>query len=59
MIQNLKMVQNLIYNHNQKLKRGPRQIAQIAEPPQGGKASLKFVAICCAEESKLGDKRES
>ena len=36
-----------------------KQISQIADTPQGGKALLKFVIICCAEESKLGDRNES
>ena len=34
-------------------------INQVAEPPQRGKASTKFVMLCCAWEAKLGDKMES
>ena len=40
------------------MKRGPRQTAQIAEPPQGGNASLKFVVLCCAEYAKLLNRNE-
>ena len=53
------MVGNLIYNYKLELKRVPRKISQIDEPPQGGKASLKFVMIHCSEGAKLVDKRES
>ena len=34
---------------------GPKQTAQIAEPPQWRKSSLKFVMIRDTEEEKLGD----
>ena len=34
-------------------------INQVDEPPQRGKASTKFVMLCCAQEAKLGDKMES
>ena len=40
------------------LKRDPKNTTQISDPPQGGKSSLKFVMILCAEEAKLVDKRE-
>ena len=52
------MVGNLIYNYKLELKRGRNQTAINIDPIQGGKASLKFVMLCCAEEVKLGDKRE-
>ena len=58
-INNLKMVGNLLYNYNLELNRGPRQIAQISEPPQGGKSSLDFVVRRSAEEAKLRDKTKS
>ena len=41
------------------MKRVKSQTAKIDEPPQGGKASLKFVMICCAEAEKLEDRKES
>ena len=56
---NLQWVGNLIYNYNLEFKRGQSQTAKIDEPNQGGKYSLKFVMICCAEEVKLGDRKES
>ena len=59
LINNIQMVGNLIYNYKLELKRVPRKISQIDEPPQGGKASLKFVMIHCSEGAKLVDKRES
>ena len=58
LIQNIQMVGKLIYNYKLELKRVPRQTAQITDPIQGGKASLKFVMLCCAEEVKLVDKKE-
>ena len=48
----------MIYNYKIDLKRDPRQTAQIADPPQGGKAPLKFVMLRCVEEEKLGDRKE-
>ena len=48
------MKANLIYKSKQELKRGLTNTAQISEPPQRGKASLKFVIIQGAEEAKLG-----
>ena len=41
------------------LERVPWLTAQIAEPHQWGKASLKFVVLRCVEEAKLGDRKES
>ena len=58
-INNLKRLGNLIYNYKLELKRGPRQTDQIYDTPQGEKSSLDFVMLHCAEEEKLGDKRES
>ena len=49
-INNLQRLGNLIYNYNLELKKDPRQTAQIVEPPQGGKSSLKFVILRRAEE---------
>ena len=37
LISNLQRLVNLVYNYNIYLKRGTRQTAQIAEPPQGVK----------------------
>ena len=37
---------------------GPRQTAQITDPLQGVKASLEFVMLRCADEDKLGDRKE-
>ena len=36
----------------------PRQTAQIYEPPQGVKASLEFLILCCTDEEKLGGRKE-
>ena len=57
LIDNLQRVGYLNYIYKLEMNRGPRQTAQIAEPPLGGKASLKFVMIRCAEEEKLGVKK--
>ena len=46
-------------NPNKESKRVPRQTAQIDEPPQGEKASLKSVMICGAEEARLVDEKEA
>ena len=43
---------NLISESNLESKMGPKQTAQISEPPQWGKSSLKFVMIRDAEEEK-------
>ena len=51
------MVGNLIYHCKLSFNRGPSQTAHIYDPTQGGKASLMFVVLRCAEEEKLGDKR--
>ena len=42
--------ENLIPKSKLELKMGPRQTAQIAEPPQGGKSSMKYVMIHGTEE---------
>ena len=55
----MQRVGNLVSNFKLELKRVPRHTDQITEPPQGGGYSLNFVVVCCAEEEKLGDKRES
>ena len=59
LIDNLQRVGNLISNSKIELKRFPRQTTKIADPHQGGKASLKFLILCCAEEDKLVDVKES
>ena len=59
LINNIKRVGNLIYNYKLELKRVPSNIAQISQPPQRVKASLRFVILHCAEEEKLVYKRES
>ena len=53
------MKANLIYKSKQELKRGLTNTVQISEPPQRGRASLKFVIIQGAEEAKLGYGKES
>ena len=47
-IDHMQRVGNLISNSKIVLKKVPRQTAQIVKPPQGGKASLKFVIFRCA-----------
>ena len=59
LIANIQRVGNLISNYKPYLKRGTSHTEKIAETPQGGESSLKFVMICCSEEAKLGDKWES
>ena len=49
----------MIYNQRIELERVPWLTAQIAEPHQWCKASLKFVVLRCVEEAKLGDGKES
>ena len=41
------------------MKRGTRQTAQISKPPQGVKASQKFLMLRFAEKEKLVDKGKS
>ena len=53
LIKNLYGVGSLIYNYKLEFNRSPIQNAQIYDPHQGGKYSLKFVMIRCAEETKL------
>ena len=48
LIDNIQRIGKIISNTKLELKRGRRQTAQIAEPLQGGKASLKFVVLHCA-----------
>ena len=59
LINNIQRVYYQVYNYKIKLERVPRQIDQTTDTPQGGKYSLKFVMLCCAEEVKLGDRKES
>ena len=55
LIDNPQRVGYLNYIYKLEMNRGPRQTAQIAEPPLGSKASLKFVMIRCAGEEKIAD----
>ena len=48
---NVQRVGNLIYKYQPELKRGQGQTAKIVEPLKGGKASLKFLMLCCTEEA--------
>ena len=58
LINNLNRAGNSIYDYKLELKRVPRQTAQIAEPYQGGKYSLKFVVLHCADEAESGERNE-
>ena len=58
LIDNLQRVGNLIPKSKQEFKRVPRQTYKIARPPQGEETSLKYVMLCGAEETKLGDRNE-
>ena len=55
LINNIQRFGNLIYNYKLKLKSVLRHNSKIYDPPQGGKSSLEFLMLRCAEEAKLGD----
>ena len=59
LIDNIHRVGNLISYSKLELKRVLMHATQIYELPQGGKSSLKFMMIYCAEEAKLGYRNES
>ena len=47
-----------MYNYKLELHRGPSHTPQIAEPPQGGEALLKFYYAPLCRRAKLGDRKE-
>ena len=58
LLDNIKILSDLIPHSNPESKRVARQTDQITETIQGKKDSLKFVILRCTEGSKLRGRKE-